>query len=61
MIESKLRQIVALNTRVDMLALINIGRQIGLKIGLFSIHECWIEYSRSDDRWAAIDNHQGGE
>ena len=34
---------------MDMPELLNQGREIGLKIGLFPIHEYWIDVGRPDD------------
>lgn len=59
LIEPELRQLVAPNARLDMPELINLGHQSGLKIGLFPIHEYWIDIGRPDDLRTAIDDHQG--
>lgn len=37
------------NKPLDMPELLNIGKQIGLKIGLFPIHEYWIDVGRPHD------------
>lgn len=42
---------------LDMPELLNIARRIGLRIGLFPIHEYWIDIGRPDDLNAA-DRHQ---
>ena len=41
--------LVPRDTPLDMPDLLNRGREIGLKIGLFPIHESWIDVGRPDD------------
>lgn len=53
-------RLVPPNTRIDMPELLNLGRDAGLKIGLFPIHEYWIDVGRPDDLDAAIRDHQAG-
>ena len=45
---------------VDMPELLNLGKGIGLRTGLFPIHEYWTDVGRPDDLEAA-DNHHLGE
>jgi len=45
-------------TRIDMPDLLNLGRSAGLKIGLFPIHEYWIDVGRPDDLAAADRHHR---
>lgn len=46
------------NKPMDMPDLLNLGRGIGLRIGLFPIHEYWIDVGRPDDLDAADTSHQ---
>lgn len=39
--------------RIDMPDLLNIGRQVGLEIGLFPMHEYWMDVGRPEDLEAA--------
>jgi NDP-sugar pyrophosphorylase family protein len=39
--------------RIDMPELLGMGRKIGLRIGLFPIHEYWRDLGRPDDLDAA--------
>lgn len=50
-------RLVPPDTRIDMPELLNLGRQAGLKIGLFPIHEYWIDVGRADDLDAANRDH----
>jgi dTDP-glucose pyrophosphorylase len=43
---------------VDMPELLNIGRGFGMKIGLFPIHEYWVDVGRPDDLAAADARHR---
>lgn len=45
-------------TRIDMPDLLNLGRTAGLKIGLFPVHEYWIDVGRPDDLAAADRHHR---
>lgn len=45
-------------THIDMPDLLNLGRSAGLKIGLFPIHEYWIDVGRPDDLAAANRHHR---
>jgi NDP-sugar pyrophosphorylase family protein len=45
-------------TRIDMPDLLNLGRSAGLKIGLFPVHEYWIDVGRPDDLAAADRHHR---
>ena len=51
-------RLVPPETRIDMPELLNIGRDAGLKIGLFPIHEYWIDVGRPNDLEAANRDHQ---
>jgi len=54
-------QILALlptNQRIDMPELLNRARDIRLKLGLFPIHEYWIDVGRTDDLERAIADHE---
>lgn len=42
-------RLVSKDTRLDMPALLNMGRKIGLKIGVFPIHEYWADVGRPTD------------
>jgi len=42
---------------MDMTELLNAGRQVGLKIGLFPIHEYWVDVGRPDDLDRAMRDH----
>lgn len=50
-------RLVPPDTRIDMPELLNLGRQAGLKIGLFPIHEYWIDVGRADDLDTANRDH----
>jgi len=41
------------NSRIDMPDLLNIGRQLGLEIGLFPMHEYWVDVGHPEDLEAA--------
>jgi dTDP-glucose pyrophosphorylase len=43
---------------IDMPELLNLGRNIGLKIGVFPIHEYWTDVGRPDDLARAEDRHR---
>jgi NDP-sugar pyrophosphorylase family protein len=45
---SEFQGLFAPNEKIDMPDLLNLGRQAGLKIGLFPIHEYWIDIGRPD-------------
>ena len=49
--------LVPKNTPFDMPDLLNRGREIGLKVGLFPIHEPWIDVGRPDDLKRADDSY----
>ena len=51
-------RLVAPNSRIDMPDLLNLGREAGLKIGLFPIHEYWVDVGRVDDLNAANQDHR---
>jgi len=51
-------RLVPERTRIDMPDLLNLGRSAGLKIGLFPIHEYWIDVGRPDDLAAANRHHR---
>jgi dTDP-glucose pyrophosphorylase len=54
--------LVPKNQRFDMPELLNLGRSVGLKIGLFPIHEYWIDVGHpSDLEVAETDFHDSGE
>lgn len=42
---------------MDMPELLNLGRSIGLRVGLFPIHEYWVDVGRVDDLEGAIRDH----
>lgn len=42
---------------MDMTELLTLGREVGLKIGLFPIHEYWVDVGRPDDLDRAIRDH----
>ncbi len=44
---------------MDMPELLNLGRSIGLRIGLFPIHEYWQDVGRPEDLDAAVQEHKG--
>ena len=46
------------NRPMDMPELLNLGRSIGLKIGVFPIHEYWTDIGRPDDLDRAEDWHR---
>ena len=48
------------NRPMDMPELLNLGRSIGLKIGVFPIHEYWTDIGRPDDLERAEDWHRSG-
>lgn len=50
--------LVPRNKPMDMPDLLNLGRGIGLRVGLFPIHEYWIDVGRPDDLDAADTSHQ---
>ena len=51
-------RLVPPETHIDMPELLNLGCEAGLKIGLFPIHEYWIDVGRTDDLDAANRDHQ---
>ena len=48
-LSSKFRSILLPNEAIDMPDLINRGKEIGLKIGVFAIHENWSDIGRPED------------
>lgn len=46
---------------IDMPELLNLGREIGLRIGLFPIHEYWTDLGRPDDLERAENRHRSTE
>jgi len=48
-LSSEILNLVPKNQNMDMPHLLNLGREIGLRIGLFPIHEYWIDVGRPDD------------
>ena len=48
------------NRPMDMPELLNLGRGIGLRIGVFPIHEYWTDIGRPDDLERAEDCHRAG-
>jgi NDP-sugar pyrophosphorylase family protein len=50
--------LVKKNTQVDMPQLMNHGRRVGLRVGLFPIHEYWHDVGRPADLVAANEHHQ---
>jgi dTDP-glucose pyrophosphorylase len=51
-------RLVPEGTRIDMPDLLNLGRSAGLKIGLFPVHEYWIDVGRPGDLAAADRHHR---
>lgn len=51
------RALVTPNKPLDMPELLNLGRAVGLKIGLFPIHEYWIDVGRPRDLESAELHH----
>ncbi len=49
--------LVSQDTPMDMTELLNAGRAVGLKIGLFPIHEYWVDVGRPDDLDRAERDH----
>lgn len=49
LLSSKFRSILLPNEAIDMPDLINRGKEIGLKIGVFAIHESWSDIGRPED------------
>jgi len=49
--------LVPAGRRVDMPELLHIGREAGLRLGVFPIHEYWTDIGRPDD-FAAADNRE---
>jgi len=58
LLENAFCHLVPPGTRMDMPDLINIGRNAGLKVGLFPIHEYWIDVGRPDDLRNAERDHR---
>lgn len=58
LLEPEFCRLVPPETRIDMPELLNLGRNAGLKIGLFPIHEYWIDVGRPDDLDAANRDHK---
>jgi len=59
-LSSEVTALVPPDTRMDMPELLNAARQISLSIGLFPIHEYWIDVGRPDDLDAANEAHANG-
>ena len=58
LLETTFCHLVPPGTRMDMPDLINLGRNAGLTVGVFPIHEYWIDVGRPDDlRNAERDHH----
>lgn len=58
LLETTFCHLVPPGTRMDMPDLINLGRNAGLKVGIFPIHEYWIDVGRPADlRSAERDHH----
>jgi dTDP-glucose pyrophosphorylase len=53
----QIRALASPNKPIDMPELLNLGRSIGLRIGLFPIHEYWIDVGRPRDLEAAEKDH----
>lgn len=51
--------LVAREEAMDMNELLNLGREVGLSIGLFPIHEYWVDVGRPDDLDRADRDHTG--
>ena len=49
--------LVAREEAMDMNELLNLGREVGLSIGLFPIHEYWVDVGRPDDLDRAERDH----
>lgn len=45
---------------MDMPELLNLGRSIGLRIGVFPIHEYWVDIGRPHDLESAVRDHENG-
>ena len=59
LLETAFCHLVPPDTQMDMPDLINLGRNAGLKVGIFPIHEYWIDVGRPDDlRNAERDHHE---
>ena len=52
------RSLVQNNSYTDMPELLNQGRSIGLKIGLFPLHEYWIDIGQPEDFETAQKDHE---
>lgn len=50
--------LIAQDRAMDMNELLNLGREVGLRIGLFPIHEYWIDVGRPDDLDRAVQDHE---
>ncbi len=55
------RALVPNETNMDMPELLNLGRGIGLRVGLFPIHEYWIDVGNPEDLAASDAKHRGRE
>ena len=53
--------LVPRDRRMDMPELLNTGKEIGLRAGLFPIHEYWTDVGRPADLAAADTHHQAGD
>jgi dTDP-glucose pyrophosphorylase len=53
----QMRALASPNKPLDMPELLNMGRSIGLRIGLFPIHEYWIDVGRPNDLETAERDH----
>jgi dTDP-glucose pyrophosphorylase len=56
-LSSVVKSLVQKNTYTDMPELLNEGRSIGLKIGLFPLHEYWIDIGQLEDFETAQKDH----
>lgn len=45
---------------MDMPELLNLGRSIGLRVGVFPIHEYWVDIGRPHDLESAVRDHENG-
>jgi dTDP-glucose pyrophosphorylase len=57
LLESAFYRLVPPNTPMDMPDLINLGRNAGLTVGMFPIHEYWIDVGRPNDLRTAERDH----
>jgi len=57
LMSQQFRALVPPRNRMDMPDLLNLGRSLGLRVGLFPIHEYWRDIGRPADLAAAEDDH----